>query len=44
MTILITNGSVVSPVGISTADVLIDGERIVAVLAPGDNALGAGPS
>ena len=42
MTILIKNGSVVSPVGISTADVLIDGERIVAVFALGDNALGAG--
>ena len=42
MTILIKNGSVVSPVGIINADVLIDGERIVAVLAPGDNSLGAG--
>lgn len=42
MTTLIKNGSVVSPQGTSKADVLIDGERIAAVLAPGDNALGAG--
>lgn len=41
MTILIKNGSVVSPQGIISADVLVDGERIVAVLAPGDAALGA---
>ena len=41
MTILIKNGSVVSPQGIISADVLIDGERIVAVIAPGDTSLGA---
>jgi len=41
MTILIKNGSVVSPQGIISADVLVDGEQIVAVLAPGDAALGA---
>ena len=32
---LIVNGSVISPTGTSPADVLIDGETIAAVLAPG---------
>ncbi len=41
MTILIKNGIVVSPQGSTQADVLIDGERIAAVLAPGDSSLGA---
>ena len=41
MTILIKNGSIVSAQGIISADVLVDGERIVAVLAPGDCSLGA---
>ncbi|MFM8349819.1 MAG: hypothetical protein ACKN9D_02005, partial [Actinomycetales bacterium] len=41
MTILITNGSVVSPEGIVEADVLIDGARIAALIAPGDTSLGA---
>jgi dihydropyrimidinase len=41
MTILIKNGSVVSPQGLISADVLVDGERIVAVFAPGDTSLGA---
>ena len=34
-TTLITGGTVVSATGRSAADVLIDGERIVAVLQPG---------
>lgn len=37
MRTLITNGQVVSPQGASLADVLVDGERIAAVLAPGSN-------
>ena len=41
MTILIKNGSVVSSTGVIQADVLIDGETIVAVIAPGDTSLGA---
>jgi dihydropyrimidinase len=41
MTILIRNGSVVSAQGINQADVLIDGEKIAAVIAPGDTSLGA---
>lgn len=41
MTILIKNGSVVSSTGVIQADVLIDGEKIVAVIAPGDTSLGA---
>ncbi len=40
MTILIKNGTVVTAQGSMQADVLIDGETIAAVLAPGDNALG----
>jgi dihydropyrimidinase len=37
---LIKNGTVVSATGISVADVLIDGETIAAVLAPGSTLLG----
>ena len=40
MTILIKNGTVVTAQGSMQADVLIDGETIAAVLAPGDNTLG----
>ena len=39
-TTLITGGTVVSATGRAAADVLIDGERIVAVLAPGSELLG----
>jgi dihydropyrimidinase len=39
-TLLITGGTVVSSTGRSLADVLVDGERIVAVLAPGSTLLG----
>ena len=35
---LIVNGSVISPTGVSPADVLVDGETIAAVLAPGQAA------
>jgi dihydropyrimidinase len=41
MTILIKNGSVVSPQGVTNADVLIDGDKIAALIAPGDTSLGA---
>jgi dihydropyrimidinase len=41
MTILIKNGSVVSAQGTIQADVLIDGEKIAAVIAPGDTTLGS---
>jgi len=40
MKTLITNGTVVSATGRVAADVLIDGESIVAVLAPGSQVLG----
>ena len=40
MITLITNGTVVSPTGSSAADLLIDGERIVALLEPGANPFG----
>jgi len=40
MTILITNGTVVTAQGSARADVLVDGETIAAVLAPGSTALG----
>jgi dihydropyrimidinase len=40
MTILVKNGTVVSPTGATRADVLIDGERIVALLEPGTTTLG----
>jgi dihydropyrimidinase len=39
-TTLITNGTVVNATGTASADVLIDGESIVAVLAPGSTLLG----
>lgn len=35
MTLLIANGTVISATGRAAADVLVDGERIVALLAPG---------
>ena len=41
MTILIRGGTVVSPTGTTVADVLVDGETIVAVIAPGTTALGS---
>jgi dihydropyrimidinase len=41
MTILIKNGSVVTPQGIHAADVLLDGERIAAVFEPGSTTLGS---
>ncbi len=41
MTLLVRGGTVVSPTGRTAMDVLVDGERIVALLAPGDQALGA---
>ncbi|TDX78549.1 dihydropyrimidinase [Rathayibacter sp. PhB151] len=40
MKTLITNGTVVNATGTATADVLIDGETIAAVLAPGSTLLG----
>ncbi len=40
MKTLITNGTVVSATGRSRADVLVDGETIAAVLAPGSTLLG----
>jgi len=40
MTTLIKNGLVISPQGAIPSDVLIDGEKIVAVLTPGDTSLG----
>jgi dihydropyrimidinase len=40
MTTLIKNGTVVNATGTTTADVLVDGETIVALLAPGSTALG----
>jgi dihydropyrimidinase len=44
MTILIRNGVVVTPAGCAPQDVLIDGERIAAVLTPGTSALGVDPA
>lgn len=41
MTTLITGGTVVNATGTVLADVLIDGEKVVAVVAPGSTALGA---
>jgi dihydropyrimidinase len=38
MTILITNGTVVNATGTAQADVLVDGEKIAALLAPGSAA------
>jgi dihydropyrimidinase len=40
MKTLITNGTVVTATGRSAADVLVDGEKIVAVLEPGSTLLG----
>jgi dihydropyrimidinase len=40
MTILIKNGTVVSASGVVAADVLVDGERIVALFEPGNTSLG----
>ncbi|GAA5063293.1 dihydropyrimidinase [Nocardia callitridis] len=40
-TTLITGGTVVSATGRNTADILVDGERIVALLQPGSTVLGA---
>jgi dihydropyrimidinase len=40
MTILVKGGTVVSSTGRTAADVLVDGEQIVAVLAPGSALLG----
>jgi dihydropyrimidinase len=40
MTTLIKNGTVVNATGRHTADVLVDGEQIVALLSPGSTALG----
>ena len=40
MKTLIKNGTVVNSTGTALADVLIDGETIAAVLAPGSNLLG----
>ncbi|RFA16114.1 dihydropyrimidinase [Subtercola boreus] len=40
MKTLISNGTVVNATGVATADVLIDGETIAAVLAPGSALLG----
>ncbi len=42
-TILITGGTVVNATGAAQADVLVDGEMIAAVLAPGSQLLGRGP-
>ncbi|MBN9606250.1 MAG: dihydropyrimidinase [Actinomycetales bacterium] len=39
-TTLITGGTVVSSTGRTTADVLVDGEKVVALIAPGTTALG----
>jgi dihydropyrimidinase len=41
MTTLIKNGTVVNATGRHAADVLIDGEKIVALLSPGSTALGS---
>ena len=40
MTTLIKNGTVVNATGATAADVLVDGETIVALLSPGSTALG----
>ncbi len=41
MTMLVKGGTVVGPTGAVPADVLIDGEPVVAVIAPGSTALGS---
>ena len=40
MTILIKNGTVITSTGADPAEVLIDGEQIVAVLQPGSDTSG----
>jgi dihydropyrimidinase len=40
-TVLIRGGTVVGPTSTAQVDVLVDGERVVALLAPGDTSLGA---
>ena len=40
MTILISGGTVVGPSGALRADVLVDGERVAALVEPGSSALG----
>jgi dihydropyrimidinase len=40
-TVLVRGGTVVGPTSSTQADVLVDGERVVALLAPGDTSLGA---
>ena len=40
MTTLIKNGTVVNATGATRADVLVDGEQVVALLSPGSTALG----
>jgi dihydropyrimidinase len=40
MTALIKNGTVVNATGSTAADVLVDGEQVVALLSPGSTALG----
>ena len=41
MTTLIRGGTVVNPVSAQPMDVLIDGERVAALLAPRDTSLGS---
>ena len=41
MTTLISGGTIVSATGRVKADVLVDGETIAAVVAPGNTALGS---
>jgi len=41
VTTFIHGGTVVSPISAQPMDVLIDGEKVVALLAPGDASLGA---
>ena len=41
MTLLVRGGTVVGPTSAQPADVLVDGEQVVALLAPGDTSLGA---
>ncbi|MFL6062685.1 MAG: dihydropyrimidinase [Marmoricola sp.] len=40
-TLLIRNGTIVNATGTASADVLVDGEKIVALIAPGTTPLGA---
>jgi dihydropyrimidinase len=40
VSLLVRGGTVLSPTGGVTADVLVDGERVVALVAPGDTSLG----